>query len=223
VLEQTAKQRSSDWQNLAQNLEVSVARMLPCDPKIASSISDVSRASEERLTALSAYLTAAAKEAATETESAQRMLSAAEGLAAEVADERTDLENEQGGVAAELANLTESLKQRPSLDDSQKALQQIQALQKQRGDLTQAAASRREALVSALRSLVSDSAAREERLKGAHLAFDSERSRWNSYYAARLARAQTECSIVKGTAAASDSPSPAAAKPTPRRTQGKKK
>ena len=219
ALEQTAKRRSADWQQMAQNLEASVARLLPCDPKIASSIGDVRRASEERLAAVSAFLTDAAQEASQDTAGVKRAIAAAEGL--DLADERTDLANEQGGVEAELANLTDALKQRPALEDAQKALQQIAALQKQRADLTQASAGRQEALMTALHTLESDSAAREESLKGARAAFDAERSRWNSYYAARLARAQTECAIVKGTPAAESAPAP----PAPRRpsSQGKKK
>lgn len=225
-LEQAAKQRTAAWQRLADNLESSVARMLPCDPKIAAAISEAGRASEERLTSVAAYVAGASKEANQDTEMARRALASAEGLAADLGAEKSDAAMEQGALEAQLANLSASVKQRASLDESQKALQQIAALAKQRADLAQSASNRHEALIATLRALVAEFVSREDALKGAGLAFEAERSRWNSYYAARLTRAQTECAIVKGgpvaPAASGSSNTKGAPAPAQPRPQGKK-
>ena len=56
TLEQTVKDRTTEWQKLAQNLEPTLNRLLPCDSKVAASITEVSKASEARVAALAAYL-----------------------------------------------------------------------------------------------------------------------------------------------------------------------
>ena len=51
--------------------------------------------------------------------------------------------------------------------------------------------------VASLRDLVTKFDARDAALRDESVAFEAERARWNGYYAARLARAQTECSITQ--------------------------
>src|SRR5580700_4705733 len=57
-LQETAQQKSSEWETLGADLENKVAHLLPCDPRVRSAVEEVSRASEARLTALSQYLEA---------------------------------------------------------------------------------------------------------------------------------------------------------------------
>src|SRR3984957_15543058 len=54
-LRQVADKASADWQGLAKGLEQKIATLLPCDPKSRAAGEEVSRASDARLAALSAY------------------------------------------------------------------------------------------------------------------------------------------------------------------------
>src|SRR5215475_4795430 len=80
ALEATARQKTSDWEKLAQAMEPSLARMLPCDPKATATITAVSRASEARLSALSAYVQAAERQAASELAASRRVLASAQSM-----------------------------------------------------------------------------------------------------------------------------------------------
>lgn len=199
ALEQTARQRAADWEKLSQALEGSLVRLLPCDPKINAGINDVSRASEARLAALTAYLQAALQQASQDAGDAKRAAAAGDVLASDLSVERADVAQEQAGVNGQLTNLDQSAKRRASLEDPQKTLRQIAALVQQRADLTQTAAGSQTGLTAALREAADASAAREQALREMLAASDTERGRWNGYYAARLTRAQTECAITRGT------------------------
>src|SRR5215813_13950571 len=68
-LEQSARQRAADWMRLADDLEGSLARMLPCDPRVTVAINEVMRASDARLATLSDYLQAATQQGLRDTDS----------------------------------------------------------------------------------------------------------------------------------------------------------
>ena len=215
-LEQTARQRAGDWNKLAQALEPSIARLLPCDPKAAEAISAVSRASEARLAALAAYLEAARQQAARQTEAARRVLAAGQQLLGELQEGKSDLTQEQAGLEGQLQDLDASSQQKPSLGEAQAALRQVAALLSERADLAQGGTGRREALATALTGLVAAYEARDAALQGELASFASERTLWTAYYTSRSARAQTECSVTLGGAAA-----PAPAKPAGKQQQKK--
>jgi hypothetical protein len=212
TLEADARLKTASWEKLAQEMESSVSRLLPCDAKATATISAASKASEARLAAVAAYLQAAEQQASRETAAAQRALASAQALVTELATERSDVAQEQSGVDGELANLAESVKKRSTLADAQKVLQQIQTLTGQRAALAQGGQERQEAFLASVRNLVTAMGAREAALKEERIAEGAERGRWNAYYTARLARSQTECTIIRGTPAA-----------PPRGPQGKQK
>jgi len=56
ALQQAAEQRTSEWDGLARTLEGKIARMLPCDARVRTTIEEVNRASDARLAALGKYL-----------------------------------------------------------------------------------------------------------------------------------------------------------------------
>jgi hypothetical protein len=214
ALEAAARQKTTDWEKLAQDMESSVARLLPCDAKAAATITAVNQASDARQTAMAAYLRAAQQQASQETAAARRVLASAQSLASELVTEKSDVAQEQAGIEAQLANLEESVKSRAVLGDALKILQQIQMLAGLRASLSQGVVDNQEAFLAPVRDLVASLEQRESAMKDAAAAYETERSRWNAYYAARLARAQTECSIIRG-------PAPAPAAPPPPR--GKQK
>src|ERR1043166_3512969 len=67
ALEQTVQKRHSEWESLAKDLSERMARILPCDPRVMTAITEVSRASEARLAAIADYLRAVSAKAFAET------------------------------------------------------------------------------------------------------------------------------------------------------------
>jgi chromosome segregation ATPase len=199
-LEQSAQQKAIAWDKLAQALEIKVARMLPCDPRITASIDEVRRASEARLTALAAYLNAEEEQAAANVDAARRVLASAEALTSGLDAEKADVDQEQEGIEGQLNDLAASVQTRASLEDAHRALEQLADMVRKRGGLVQANAGRQDVLVAGLRNLVNALEARHAAIRDVQASYAAERLRWNSYYAARLARAQTECTITGGVA-----------------------
>jgi hypothetical protein len=197
ALEQTARKSHAAWESLAKDLNERVARILPCDPRSAAAITEVSRASEARLAALADYLRAASVKAFAETAAAKILLDAEDRRAVAAGLERADAGQEQTAVDTHSDALAQSVKQRPSLEDPQKLLEQIAAMVRQRAAAAEQQAGAADADVALLRSLVMKFDARDAALRDEAVAFEAERARWNGYYAARLARAQTECSITQ--------------------------
>jgi hypothetical protein len=214
TLEQTARQKTAEWEKLAQSLDASILRLLPCDPKAAAAITEVSKASDARVAALAAYLQEASRQASLQTAAAQRVLASMQPLGAELSTEKLDLEQEKLGVdgqIAALASVTESGQRRIAFDGAQDALRQIVALEQQRSGVADSGIGHGDEALGAVRELNAQLTAREAALKEAQAAFETEKDRWSAYYAARLARAQTECNASKGLVT------------TPARPQGKQK
>lgn len=213
ALEQTARQRTADWETLAQTLNSSIKPLLPCDPKAAAAITAVSRASDDRLAALAAYLQEEGRQASLYTAAARGVLASVQPLGADLSVEKSDLEQEQLSVNGQMATLTEIGQRRPVFNAAQDALRQIAALQQQRSAAVDSGIGHADATLISLRDLVAKLEAREQTLKAAQEAFAIERVRWNAYYVERLARSQTECVVTRGTTRT----------PAPQPSQGKQR
>lgn len=196
ALEQLAEKKSADWNALAKALEAKLVRLLPCDPRTPGSIEEVKNASESRLAAGLQYLQAAAVQAHADTEMVAQAIAAQEAAARESDSERAEADQERIAVEAQLADLADSFKRRAALSDAQKALAVIVDLARQRGLAAQNQAARRNSLLTALGELLAASQARETAIQTEIAALNLETARWNDYYAARIARAQTECVIT---------------------------
>jgi hypothetical protein len=197
TLEQTAQKRNAEWESIAKDLSERMARILPCDPRYAAGITEVSRASEARLAALADYLKAASAQAFAETATAKILLDTEERRAVEVTMERADTGQEQTAVDTQSDALAQSVKQRSSLEDPRKVLEQIAAMVRQRAAASEQQVGATDTAVRLLRDLIAKFDARDAALRDESVAFEAERTRWNGYYAARLARAQTECAITQ--------------------------
>ena len=134
ALEKTAQNRHAEWEALAKDMNDRMARMLPCDPRALTAVTEVSRASEARLAALADYLRAVSAKAFAETATARNLLSIEEKRALEASLERNDAGQEQTAVDTQSDALAQSVKQRTSLEAPQKLLQQVAALIHQRCD-----------------------------------------------------------------------------------------
>src|SRR5690242_468800 len=98
ALQQAAEKRHAEWEALAKDMNDRVSRILPCDPRALAAVSEVSRASESRLAALSDYLRAVSLIAFGETAVARNLLNAEERRAVEATLERADAGQEQTAV-----------------------------------------------------------------------------------------------------------------------------
>lgn len=200
ALQQTVKRKTEEWTKLAQDLDPALIRLLPCDPKVAAAITEVTNASDARLAAIADYLAAANRQAQLQADAAKKVLASAEALGPDLGAEKSDLAPERAGVDGEIANLTLGAQRRASFTPAQDALKQISTMEQQRSDTLDSAMGRVDPAAAALGDLIVQLQARQAAWKGVETAFDAERSRWSGYYAARLARAQTECTITKATA-----------------------
>jgi len=195
-LQQAADKAAADWQELAKGLEVKVARMLPCDPRVRTSIEEVSRASEARFAALGQYLTAAAAQAKDDSAMVKSLLANQEEMTSQLAAEQAQLEQERAGIEIQLADLSESAKRRQGLDDWLKTLTSIVAMTRQRAIEAEQQAARSQELAALLRNMNVSAEAREGALSAEASELNAETGGWRDYYAARLARAQTECVVT---------------------------
>jgi hypothetical protein len=195
--QQAVEKQTAAWQALAKNLELRLARMLPCDARVRAAIEEVSRASEARLAARAQYLQDAAANAKRDSEAADAALAADQTGAREMEMETAEAEQDRVAIEGQLADLIESVRAKPALDEARMKLESIAAMVRQRVAGTQSLAGRKTALTAALRETALAFQARQKAIEADVSALATETSRWSEYYAARLVRAQTECSITQ--------------------------
>jgi hypothetical protein len=208
ALREKADKTAADWESLAQTMDARTARWLPCDPRIRAAIDELSRASEARLAALAELLSGSIAKAKEDALTAQHLLDGMNDFTAEIKAESADALQLRAGLETQANDLTESVTQRASLENAKRALAEVTGMVRQ--DLAPALASAQDVIASSLRDLAAAYQARQSSLENELGALTAESARWSAYYAARLARANVECSITKVPAA-------------PKRSPGKKK
>ena len=197
-LEQNLKTTETAWVNLARDLDSKLARLLPCDATAAKTIQDVSTASQARIAALTAYLKAAADKAAADAIVARNIRDGEQGRLASIPAERTDTEQERAGIESQLRNIAESVRAKPGLAASEFQLKQLESMTRERAALTAKQAADGPAVVEKLNTLIAALGRREAALRQTAAAVTAENESWEQYYAARLARTKTECTVTGG-------------------------
>ena len=195
-LQQNVDKRTTEWDTLANNLEVRIGRLLPCDPRVRGAVEEVSRASEARIVALTEYWLAVSAASKTQTEAVRRLLAQEDARAAERKTDQTDAEQERVAVNAQLTDLGESAKRLPSLAAAQKALEGLAQSSAKMATLATERGQSAERLSQELRDLLAATQARQTAIENAMKALAAEGLRWSGYYSSRQARAQTECTIT---------------------------
>jgi hypothetical protein len=195
-LEQAAVQAHRDWYRLASELDVRVARMLPCDPAAVDAIEQTGRASTARLAALTAYAKARVEEAAREAALARQMLRAETAYLTSVGAERSDTELERARIDTQLSHLAESVRRKVSLTAAQEQLRALEAAVRERGDMVTRAAANGESILAHFDEFLAALDRREAAWRKQLPLLEEERIKWNGYYTARLARARTECAVT---------------------------
>ena len=219
-LKREAAARSSEWSALAGTMEAHVGKMLPCDVRVRASIEEVSKSSEARLAADLAYWHAAEAKSHERLEALQSLASLQQTRAAEWTRDEADASQEQTSVEAHVVALKGNLEKVPALAGPEKELEAIagatQTLAEQTAQRSMKAAGFADDILQSATAERALHASLESEVK----ALTAESAAWNEYYAARLARAKTECSITG--AAGESTTSPAASPTTGRRTVRKK-
>ena len=197
-LEQNLKATETAWVNLARDLDSKLARLLPCDAAAARTIQEVSTASQARLGALTAYLKAAADSAAADVLAARNIRDGEQGRLVSLPAERTDTEQERTGMESQLRNLAESVRAKPGLGAAEQQLKQLEAMTRERATLAAKQAADGPRVVEMLNALIGALERREAAVRQTATAVTAEAPRWEQYYAARLARTRTECTVTGG-------------------------
>ncbi len=195
-LRSVAERRASDWLKLQADLENKLARLLPCDPGARTLIDAAARASGTRLDAWAKYAGEWNRQTADELrrakQSSLQMTSASSAIPVEAAQ-----------VQSMLIELRARRAALPASSDAGRVLDDLITLNTAR----LANFTNRAAQLLAVSPMVADLLAAAE-AKASAVAQEVEQStaqaaRWREYYAARLSRAKTECTITgKGVAPA---------------------
>jgi hypothetical protein len=196
ALRQTADKAAADWEALAKKLEPRIARLLPCDPNSRAAVEEVSHASDARLSALSAYLKAAAAKAKDDTEAAKRVLAAHAALAGGWNTERAEADQERTAIDAQIADLKESMRKRAALAGAEQVLIELSHMVKERASKSEDQAGRKDLIIVAVGDLVIAYQDRQTALENESALVDAEAVKWSAYYTARISRAATECAII---------------------------
>jgi len=200
TLRQNAERTAASWDTLAKGLEQKIARLLPCDPSSRAAVDEVSHASAARLSALEAYLKAAAEKAKDDTESAKQVLAAQAALAGGWNTERTEADEQDAAIEAQVADLKESMRKRGALAGAEQVLTELARMVKERASKSADLAARKDVINVLLGDLVVAYQDRQTALEKEAAQLDVESARWSAYYAARLARAAMECTVVNNPA-----------------------
>jgi hypothetical protein len=196
ALRVAVEKRSAEWEALAKGLDNKIARMLPCDPRVKESIDEVVQASDARLNALAEVMKSSLAQAAADVAKLQAAMAAEDGNLVDAQAERSEAMQERLAVDAQLADLSASARQRQSLEEARKVLADIDTKAATRAALADQQAQVRGALAFSLRDLLIVAQSRQRALTNEQAALAVETTRWNDYYAARVARAQVECTIT---------------------------
>lgn len=195
-LEQAATSARAEWTRLAADLDVRVARLLPCDPAATAAIEDANRASNARFETLGAYLNGVLEQASRDTATAREIQRAEAAALTGAGTERIDTEQERARIQTQFNNLTESVRRKVTLTTATFDLRALEELVRTRSDLAARAVASSAANQQVFEDLAVALEQRETALRKQLPALESERTAWNGYYTARLARARTECAVT---------------------------
>lgn len=198
ALRQAAERSAADWDALAKGLDQKIAHLLPCDPAGQAAVEEVSRASAARLGALSAYVKAEAAAARENTEAAKRVLAAQAALGGTWEAERAESNQDHTAIEGRIVELKESMRKRSALNGAEQTLIELSRMAKERSAKAEEQAGRKDLINALLGDLIAAYQLRQNALEQESALVDAQIARWSQYYAARVARAVTECAITNG-------------------------
>jgi len=211
ALQDAAAKRTAEWNTLTTSLEVRLARLLPCDARVRTSLDEVARASDTRTVALTNYWNVVSIQSKAQVEAIRGLLAREEGRTEDWAKDKTEAQQELAATTAQAAALKVSLQQLLALANPQKSLESLAETTRTLAGQAQEREASGGLLVDDLRDLLKASQARQSAIDEQLKSVSAEGQRWSAYYAARQARAQIECVIINPAAATA----PPAGRPAP--------
>ena len=217
ALQAAASKRTTEWTTLTTGLELRLARLLPCDPRVRTSLEEVARASDNRTVALTSYWNMVSIQSKAQLEAIRGLLAREEERGEEWSKDKTETEKELAATTAQAAALKASTQRVPALASPQKSLESIAGTDRLLAGQAQERETNGSQLVDDLRDLLKAAQARQSDLDEQLKSVSAEGQRWSAYYAARQARAQIECFIINPAAAAPQParPAPPTVRPLP--------
>jgi chromosome segregation ATPase len=192
-LELSARNAQQQWFRLASTLDARLTRMAPCDNAAPAAIEEANRASTARLAALIAFTKGVVEQAAQDLAMGRQIQRSQTDYAARLAAEQNSTEEERAGVQSQMTNLTESVRKRVSLTVANDELRKLEASIRERAALVVSEATASTGTLPRFTALVQALEKRESALRKQLTVLEDERTKWNGYYSARLARALVEC------------------------------
>ncbi len=196
ALQDSAARRTVEWTTLESNLELRLARLLPCDARVRAAIEEVSRAADARTVARTSYWTSISLRSKAQVETIRGMLAEEEGRAGDWSKDLADAQVDVATTSAQAASLGPSIRQLPALAAPQKNLEAIAQIYRVIEAQSSERANGTGQLAGDLRELLKAGQARQATIENQLKAAGAEGQLWSAYYAAREARAQVECSIT---------------------------
>ncbi len=220
ALQDTAAKRTAEWNTLTTGLELRLVRLLPCDPRVRTSVDEVAKASDSRTAALTSYWNMVSLQSKAQVDAIRGMLGREEERSEGWSQEQTETEQESAATSAQAAALKASMQRVPALAGPQKSLESLAQSDRLLAAQAQERATNGGLLLADLRDLLKASQARQSALDEQLKSVTAEGQRWSAYYAARQARAQIECFIINPAAATAPPPTrpvpaPATVRPLP--------
>ena len=216
ALREAAAKRTAEWTTLTTSLEPRLVRLLPCDPRVRTSVEEVAKASDNRTVALTSYWNMVSIQSKAQVEAIRVLLAREEERGEDWSNEKTETGQELAATSAQAAALKASMQQVPALASPQKNLEALAGNDQLLAAQAQERATDESLLVADLRDLWKSAQARQSAVDEQLKSVSAEGQRWSAYYAARQARAQIECFIINPAAAtARPSPPPATVRPLP--------
>jgi hypothetical protein len=219
ALQDSAAKRTAEWSSLTTSLEPRLVRLLPCDPRVRTSVEEVAKASDNRTVALTSYWNMVSIQSKAQVEAIRGLLAREEERGEDWSNEKTETEQELAATRAQAAALKASTQPVPALASPQKNLEALAATDQELAAQAQERATYGGLLLADLRELLKEAQARQSAIDEQLKSVSAEGQRWSAYYAARQARAQIECFIINPAAATAPAarpvPPPATVRPLP--------
>jgi len=125
ALQDAAAKRTAEWNTLTIGLELRLARLLPCDPRVRTAVDEVGRAADTRTVALTSYWNMVSIQSKAQVEAIRGLLTLEQQRAEDWANDKTETEQEVAVTSAQAAALKTSLQQVPALANPQKSLESL--------------------------------------------------------------------------------------------------
>jgi hypothetical protein len=173
-----------------------LARLLPCDPRVASSIEEVAKASDARIATLIADRKAVSEKSQQQIEALKQLLADHTPLTEKWKAAQAILEQETADVRSQSAYMSDVASKTAAPVPALKSLEGIAQTTQEEGTLAGRTQTDWTGLTTSISDWILASQGRQNALELEMKALETEGQNWRAYYAARTARAKAECNVM---------------------------